>query len=245
MTIRFLLVFFSFTLIACKEADNPIGLEGVGLTGFWRGIIKSMSNPQDSVTEVTLSLNQDQTFKLTRLKNRMVATGTYDDFPQIKSLTLRVVDSSVEEFALGGSVRDFEYTLFDGELLLNSTDRIVRLKRPEIDYEDSLSRNWNCQQDNLIWQLSVVGTQFLLYLKSETGASVFMKGSLGFEAEDAEITEFQRIVLFVEDAQPIATYSELMGRVYYEAGIITNIKLTPYINGKMVTEELDCVYLEN
>src|SRR5210317_719216 len=117
MNIRFFLILLGFAVLSCDEVENPQVLANSGIMGFWKGIIKNVSNSEELVTDITLSLNQDQSFKLTQLKTRAVASGTYDEFPQLKSLTLRVDNSKVEAFAQTGGIRDFEYQLFDGELL--------------------------------------------------------------------------------------------------------------------------------
>ena len=239
MRIIILLAVFQLFLVSCDEPEENVQAATSGLGGFWQGIIKSTAGNLENVTDITLSLETDNTFELTKLRTRDKATGTYDEFPQLKSLTLRVEDSDVQELALAGGIRDFEYQLYEGELLLSSLDSVVRLKRPQGDGEDTLTNVWQCSQKELVWQLSFVNGQFVLYLENLDGASLFMKGSYSVEKND-ENKQQQRAVLFVEDGQPVKAFNQLTGTMFYEQGFITEISLVPTDEEGATLEPLEC-----
>ncbi|SMF66629.1 hypothetical protein [Pseudobacteriovorax antillogorgiicola] len=242
MLIRSLIVILGFWLQACDQPDEPVAGAVSGLSGFWQGIIKTVSGSSEQVTDITLNLDSNETFTLTKIRTQDEATGTYDEFPQLRSLTLRVEASQVEELALAGGIRDFEYQLFDGELLLNSRDSIVRLKRPKEGDAEALNTVWQCLQDQLSWQLTFAGGQFVLYLENLDGASVFMKGGYSVESRDDDEAE-QRIVLFVEDAQPVRAFDQLTGTMTYEDGFVVRIDLTPQKQSGETLGAMECMQL--
>ena len=147
MRIHILLIIFAIFLESCDKTEESAAPGTSGLLGHWQGIIKTLNGGQEVVTDINLKLDSDKSFTLTKVRTRDKALGTYDDFPQLKSLTLRVEQSDVQELALAGAIMDFEYELYAGELLLNSQNSTVRLKRPEGEIEDALPPLWTCYQD--------------------------------------------------------------------------------------------------
>lgn len=239
MNIKVFLVILGFWLFGCNESDEQGPTPISGLMGSWQGIIKSVSGDSENVIDISLSLDANRTFSLIKTRTREEATGTYDEFPQLRSLTLRVEESEVEELAVAGGIRDFEYELYDGELLLNSRDSLLRLKRPVDGVEDSLNNIWTCTQKDLIWQLSFVGSQFMLYLQNDDGASMFVKGSFSAEVMEDDSDE-QRVALFVEDAQPVKVFDRLSGSMFYEDGEVNLIQLIPSEEDGSQLEAMEC-----
>lgn len=240
MNIKVILVILGFCLLGCREAEEGAPVVMSGLMGSWQGIIKNISADGEQVIDISLNLEANRNFTLKKARSREQATGTYDEFPQLSSLTLRVEESDAVELVQAGGILDFEYELYDGELLLNSKTSLLRLKRPEAGNKDALNSLWACTQGESQWQLSFVDSQFILYSENEGGASLFVKGSFNAEPMESESNE-QRMAMFVEDAQPIKLFQQLNGLLVYEQDKVVEIQLTPYsLDGKQL-DNLECL----
>ena len=173
MNIKTILMILGLCHVACQEVEQQDSPVFSGLMGSWQGIIKNLSADGDQVIDISLSLDANRRFTLQKTRSKQKAVGTYDDFPQLNSLTLRVKESDALDLAEAGGILDFEYELYEGELLLNSRSSLLRLKRPEAGSENELNMLWVCSQGETAWQLSFVGNQFLLYSENEGGFYIY------------------------------------------------------------------------
>lgn len=225
MHYRYLTVIVCIFCFSCSPEDEQAQPVISGLVGLWQGIIKSSSSGAERVTDISLKLNPERTFTLTKLSDRSTASGRYDDFPQLKALTLRVDDSNVTEFALTGGVKDYEYELHDGELLLNAIDGQVRLKKPDHDDSEKVE-NWSCSQSegDLIWNLSIDQSTFILSLDKlrKDEASVFMVGN--YTAGEV-FQGSQELLLLVNEGFPKRAFEQLQGQLEYDQGQAVSLTL--------------------
>ncbi len=244
MSFKLSLVFLTICigLGACEKADEPQQNGGYqsGILGLWQGIIKAVEGDYDVITDISLKLSAAGDFELNRIGKAGSASGVYDDFPQLQSLTLRVQVSELEELAIAGAIVDYEYQLYEGELLLTGKNHLLRLKRPDATLESPEEYRWFCQQGGVEWLLNFSGQQFLLYHENHNGASIFLKGSFAItEEEPSPVTE-RAIVLYVEDGQPVIPFVKLTGLIYLEQGAATAIELVPTDENHQTLEVISC-----
>ena len=87
---RLLVILMICQTFACREADEVQPLVQYRDSWVLQGIVKTASDGQENILDVSLNLNTDSTFEFRKLGNQGLVTGTHDDFSQLRSTTLRV-----------------------------------------------------------------------------------------------------------------------------------------------------------
>ncbi|NRA65203.1 MAG: hypothetical protein HRU19_12015 [Pseudobacteriovorax sp.] len=235
-----LVIFIISSACSKAEDDAQIGVTA-GILGSWQGIFR-YSGQESQIADVSLRLDPTVGFELRRLGTEGVANGTYDDFPQLRSLTLRVEESTDQELALAGIVRDYDYELFGDELLLTGVDHILRLKRPLNGLDSKQDQIWTCIQGDQSWQMTLTGQTFVLYLPNPGGTSLFLTGDILLDEIDPSDTQ-QAGTFYVRDGQPIIPFTKLIADLRLSEGQVLDIQLTPIDDENNLYEILDCTVL--
>jgi len=197
-------------ILACSAAEDTRVTEASNsIVGVWQGVQQMISGDSEQVREVSLAFFANGQFELKEREGERSGEGTYEDFSRLNSLTMRFKTSNLTDFALAGSIYNFEYEIYGQEMLLRAQRVIFRLKRPEqVTQGDELNGQWRCVDslEGQSWQLTTLGTEFYLYSRRNRQASIFLKGEMNWDEEDLEVDLAVKGQWLVRDAQPLRIF---------------------------------------
>jgi hypothetical protein len=222
-------LYIGFLLSACREVEPAGAVSASRVMGSWQGVQRLVGEDADAVREVRLELKDDGSFLLEQVDDDQTGLGTYEDYDRFQSLTLRFEESTMTDFALAGSIHDFEYEIIEDEFMLNGQKARFVLKRPEKNESQQLNGIWQCreQASASLWQLSIVAEQFYLYSENKDRASVFIKGKIAWDEFTVDDDQPVAGRWEVQDAQPVRVFEQLQVQVVREAGELQGLTLEP------------------
>lgn len=218
---RILLVLFLFLGVACGDEEDQAADEQVtGIVGSWQGVQKLIDPEKNAeiTREVELIIHSDGRFELFEAEGARSAMGVYEHFSRLQALTFRFRESTMTDFALAGSIFNFEYDLQGQELLLRSQRVVFWLKRKGVQPEpvDQLNGKWACRESSSEqhWQLTIAGSDFSMLRRRSGQAALLLRGQIewptGMDLESEASILGRWVVL---EAQPVRVFEGFDVRV--------------------------------
>lgn len=235
-----LLIFFicfSILQAACSQLrDNDSDSENTDsssdIIGLWQGVqkVKTKDLDDELVRDVRLSFGSSGRFRLVLLDSGEEGEGRFSHFESLQAVTLKYDLGSSEKIMLTGSMNDFEYEVFDSELLLKSLRQEFKLKRSENEDALNLDGIWQCQSTNnrFKWLLNFDGQTFYMQRTADTSNEIFMVGEFSLNEPVSGILNDEISLVFrVNKGLPDRLFEQLSGVLIIKSGEINQLTLTP------------------
>ncbi|MFW7381847.1 MAG: hypothetical protein ACOH5I_23780 [Oligoflexus sp.] len=224
------------TFGACSVIDDEQPIEGSqGIVGMWQGVQQMIGADSDEALEVSLVFFEDGRFELRERNGDRFAEGQYEDYTRLHSLSLRFETSTLTDFALAGSIYNFEYELYEQELLLRAQRVVLRLKRPpEPEVNDQLNGQWICldSTSGQAWQLTTQNAGFSLYTRQSGQAALMIKGSMQWNTEDLQKVQTAHGYWLVSESQPLKIFDGFTVVMTRDEQSQVTMILTPWRQGE-------------
>lgn len=133
-------------------------------------------------------------------------SGTFTEFPETGNIILEIAESNEPSFGLKNTMKDFDYKMTGEELVLDSSDLILKLKREAgSERRIGVEGKWACiDLDKNRWDISIQGSEFWISVIREANSPpLFLKGIVQYHPQAKETKEPEmRASLLVEQTQP-------------------------------------------
>lgn len=134
------------------------------------------------------------------------ASGTFTEFPETGNIILEIAESNEPSFGLKNTMKDFDYKMTGEELVLDSSQLVIKLKRDvSTERRVGIEGKWACVDgDKNRWDISVQASEFWASVVREANSpTLFLKGIIQYHPQTKETKEPEmRASLIVEQTQP-------------------------------------------
>lgn len=199
-------LFLFLALLSCGKPEDQQGSGLAHVHGSWQGVMLAPVQrlaPTES-RKVRLEFLVSGLFNL--LADDRQASGTFTEFPETGNLILEIAESNEPSFGLKDTLKDFDYRMTGEELVLDSQDLILKLKRDvSTERRVGIEGKWACVDgDKNRWDISVQGSEFWISVVREANSpTLFLKGIVQYHPQAKETkTPEMRASLIVEQTQP-------------------------------------------